>query len=102
MTGDDTVGRTSAVSGSLVIAGRQVTSAAFRIDLTGVEVGGKAQPQFAISLCTGRFGGTLRAPAGPASSARWPTTEWRNSCTPSSSGPEPWPSSPAALTFKSR
>jgi polyisoprenoid-binding protein YceI len=52
---NDTAGRTSAVSGSLVIAGRQVTSAAFRIDLTGVKVGGKAQPQFATSLRTARF-----------------------------------------------
>lgn len=52
---NDTVGRTSAVSGSLVISGSRVTSATFRIDLTGVKVGGKTQPQFATSLRIGRF-----------------------------------------------
>lgn len=52
---NDTVGRTTAVGGSLVIDGDQVTSAAFRIDLTTVTVNGKAQPQFAASLHTGWF-----------------------------------------------
>jgi polyisoprenoid-binding protein YceI len=46
------VGRTGAVSGSLVISGGQVTRAALRIDLRNVKVGGKAQAQFARSLGT--------------------------------------------------
>jgi YceI-like domain len=46
------VGRTDAVTGTLVISGDRVVRAAFRIDLTAVTVGGKAQPQFARSLGT--------------------------------------------------
>lgn len=46
------VGRTGAVSGSLVISGDRVTRAALRVDLRTVKVGGKAQAQFARSLGT--------------------------------------------------
>ncbi|HTT52173.1 MAG TPA: YceI family protein [Streptosporangiaceae bacterium] len=49
---NDTVGRTSAVTGTLVIAGDQVTRAVFRVDLAAVTVGGKVQAQFARSLGT--------------------------------------------------
>jgi polyisoprenoid-binding protein YceI len=49
---NDTVGRTSAVTGTAVIAGDQVTGGAFSIGLTSMKVGGKAQPQFAKSLDT--------------------------------------------------
>jgi polyisoprenoid-binding protein YceI len=51
----DTVGRTSAVTGTLVVSGGRLTSAAIRVDLTAVKVGGKTQPQFAKSLGTGRY-----------------------------------------------
>jgi polyisoprenoid-binding protein YceI len=53
--GNDTVGRTSAVTGALVISGGRLTSAAVRVDLTAVKVGGKTQPQFAKSLGTARY-----------------------------------------------
>jgi polyisoprenoid-binding protein YceI len=49
---NDAVGRTSAVTGFIVISGDRVTSGAFRIGLTSMKVGGKAQPQFATSLGT--------------------------------------------------
>jgi polyisoprenoid-binding protein YceI len=49
---NDTVGRTTAVTGSVVIAGRQVTEADFRVDLTAITVNGKTQAQFARSLGT--------------------------------------------------
>ena len=52
---NDAVGRTSAVSGDLVISGDQVTSANFRIDLTSIRVNGKTQPQVATSLATGQY-----------------------------------------------
>jgi hypothetical protein len=70
---NDTVGRTSAVSGSLVISGSRVTSATFRIDLTGVRAGGKTPPPFAASLRTGRFPVatfTLASPAAFGSSLK--------------------------------
>lgn len=47
-----TVGRTSSVTGTLVVSGDRVTGARFRIDLAAVKVGGKTQPQFARSLDT--------------------------------------------------
>jgi polyisoprenoid-binding protein YceI len=47
--GDDVTGRTTAVTGSAVIAGGRVTSAVFRIGLTAIKVGGKPSPQFAAS-----------------------------------------------------
>jgi len=50
--GNDVVGRTSAVTGTVAVSGRRVISASFRIDLTTVKVNGKAQPQFAQSLGT--------------------------------------------------
>ncbi|HTX29607.1 MAG TPA: YceI family protein [Streptosporangiaceae bacterium] len=49
---NDVAGRTTAVTGTMVVAGDRVTSAMFRVDLTAVTVGGKAQPQFARSLGT--------------------------------------------------
>jgi polyisoprenoid-binding protein YceI len=48
--GNDVVGRTSAVTGTIVIAGDRVTSAQLRVGLTGITVGGKKQPQLAKSL----------------------------------------------------
>jgi len=52
---NDVVGRTTAVSGTVVISGDQVTSATFRIDLAVLKVNGKPQPQFARSLDTQSF-----------------------------------------------
>ena len=43
--GDDVSGRTTAVSGTAVIAEGRVARAAFRIDLTAITVGGKPKPQ---------------------------------------------------------
>jgi polyisoprenoid-binding protein YceI len=63
---NDTVGRTTAVSGTLVISGARVTSAAFRIDLTAVKINGKTQPQFVTSLHTARFPVATVTLAGPA------------------------------------
>jgi polyisoprenoid-binding protein YceI len=51
---NDTVGRTSSVTGTIVISGDRVTSGAFRIGLTSMKAGGKAQPQFAASLGTSK------------------------------------------------
>jgi polyisoprenoid-binding protein YceI len=51
---NDTVGRTSAVTGTVVISGDRVTRGAFRIGLASMKVGGKAQPQFAGSLDTSK------------------------------------------------
>jgi len=51
---NDVVGRTRAVTGTIVIAGDTVTAARFRIRLTAVTVSGKHQPQLATSLGTGR------------------------------------------------
>jgi polyisoprenoid-binding protein YceI len=51
MTGD-VVGRTSDISGTLIVSGGAITSARFDIDLTTVTSGGKDQPQFALSLDT--------------------------------------------------
>ena len=49
---NDVVGRTSAVTGTVIVSGDQVTGASFRIDLTTIKVNGKTQPQFATSLDT--------------------------------------------------
>jgi polyisoprenoid-binding protein YceI len=46
------VGRTSAVTGSVTIAGDTITSATFRIKLDAITVGGKAEPQVGTSLDT--------------------------------------------------
>lgn len=51
----DVVGRTSAVSGTVVITDGRVSSATFDVDLTSVEANGKTPPQFAISLDTPSF-----------------------------------------------
>lgn len=61
---NDTVGRTSAVTGTIVISGDRVTGGAFRINLTSMKVGGKAQPQFAESL------GTAKDPVAKVTLAR--------------------------------
>lgn len=50
--GNDTVGRTSAVTGTVVLSGDQVTGASFRVDLTSIKVNGKPHPQVATSLGT--------------------------------------------------
>jgi polyisoprenoid-binding protein YceI len=50
--GNDVTGRTTAVTGTAVIAGGQVTSAVFRIGLTAITVGGKPSAQFTASLDT--------------------------------------------------
>jgi polyisoprenoid-binding protein YceI len=63
---NDTVGRTTAVSGSLAIAGGRVTGAAFRVDLTAITLKGKPQPQFVTSLHTGRFPVATVTLASPA------------------------------------
>jgi polyisoprenoid-binding protein YceI len=52
---NDTVGRTSAVTGTVRVDGDRVVSGAFRIELTSVKVGGKSQPQFGKSLATSRY-----------------------------------------------
>jgi len=49
---NDVVGRTNAVTGTIVIAGNRVTSATFRVSLTAIKVGGKTQQQLARSLGT--------------------------------------------------
>jgi polyisoprenoid-binding protein YceI len=49
---NDTVGRTSNVTGTVVISADTVTSATLRVSLATVKVGGKQQPQFAKSLGT--------------------------------------------------
>jgi polyisoprenoid-binding protein YceI len=51
---NDTVGRTSAVTGTVAISADRVTRGAFRVGLTGMKAGGKAQPQFAKSLDTSK------------------------------------------------
>lgn len=69
--GNDVTGRTTAVTGTAVISGDQVTSAAFRIGLTAITVGGKPSPQFAASVdasaypdATITLAGPVRLPAG--------------------------------------
>ena len=49
---NDSVGRTNAITGTIVATDREVTSATFRIDLTTIKVGGKTAPQFEASLDT--------------------------------------------------
>jgi polyisoprenoid-binding protein YceI len=69
--GNDVTGRTAAVTGTAVISGGQVTSAAFRIGLTAITVGGKPSPQFAASVdaavhpdATITLAGPVRLPTG--------------------------------------
>lgn len=52
---NDTVGRTHAISGTVVISGGRVTSAVLRIGLTALTVNGKTQPQFTRSLGTREY-----------------------------------------------
>jgi polyisoprenoid-binding protein YceI len=53
--GNTMAGRTSAVTGKVVIAHNDLSSASFRVDLTTVTVNGKAQPQLAKILDTASF-----------------------------------------------
>ena len=53
--GNSMVGRTSAMTGTVVMAHTEVTSASLRIGLTTVTVNGKAQRQFAKILDTASF-----------------------------------------------
>jgi len=64
--GDDVSGRTTAVSGTAVIAEGRVARAAFRIDLTAITVGGKPKPQLATSLDTAAHPDATITLAGPA------------------------------------
>lgn len=64
--GNDVTGRTTAVSGTAVIAGDRVARAAFRIDLTAITVGGKPKPQLATSLDTAAHPDATITLAGPA------------------------------------
>jgi polyisoprenoid-binding protein YceI len=64
--GDDVTGRTTAVSGTAVIAGDRVARAAFRIDLTAITVGGKPKPQLTTSLDTAAHPDATITLAGPA------------------------------------
>ena len=50
--GSDVVGRTSAVTGTIVISGDRVAAAAFRVGLAAIRVGGKTETQLARSLGT--------------------------------------------------
>lgn len=52
---NDVVGRTSRVTGTIVISGDQVTGATLRICLAAIKVGGKTEPQLAKSLRTRQF-----------------------------------------------
>jgi hypothetical protein len=49
------VGRTSAVTGSLVIAHEEVSSGAFQVDLSKLTIGGKQSASFAQLLATGTY-----------------------------------------------
>jgi polyisoprenoid-binding protein YceI len=53
--GNTMAGRTSAVTGRVIVAHNEVASASFRVGLTTVAVNGKAQPQLAKILDTARF-----------------------------------------------
>ncbi len=52
---NDVVGRTNAVTGTVVIAGDRVDTGSFGINLTTITVSGKKQPQLATSLNTRRY-----------------------------------------------
>ena len=45
------------VTGTAVISGGRVTSAAFRVDLAAIAVNGKTSPQVTSSLHTGQYPG---------------------------------------------
>lgn len=59
-------GRTTALTGSVVIVGSRVTSAVFRIGLTAITVGGKPSHQFDASLDTATYPDATITLAGPA------------------------------------
>jgi hypothetical protein len=63
--GGDVVGRTSTVSGTVVIAGTAVVSASMSVDLTTIEQGGKPQPQLAKIMDTGADPNATFTLAGP-------------------------------------
>ena len=52
---NDVVGRTNAVTGTVVIAGDRVDTGSFGINLATITVSGKTQPQLATSLNTRRY-----------------------------------------------
>jgi len=71
---NDVVGRTRSVSGSAVISGGRLVSATIRVDLRGITINGKHQPQLATSLGTrahpaATFTLTRPVPLGPAFAA---------------------------------
>ena len=69
--GDSVVGRTSGVTGHVVISHSRVSSASFRVDLTSLKSNGKTQSQFAGILGTVSHPDatlTLAAPIVPRSS----------------------------------
>ena len=68
--GNTIVGRTSAVTGTVVVARNAVSSASFRVGLTTVTANGKTQPQLAKILDTTSFPDatvTLTKPIGTGS-----------------------------------
>jgi len=67
--GNDTVGRTTAVTGTAVISGQQVTAASFRVGLTAITVNGKPQAQFARSLDTTAYPDATITLTGPVTLA---------------------------------
>src|ERR1022692_3679333 len=68
--GNTMAGRTSAVTGTAVIAYNEVSSASFRVGLTAVTVNGKAQPQLAKILDTASFPDAAVTLAKPAAAGR--------------------------------
>jgi polyisoprenoid-binding protein YceI len=66
--GSSLVGRTSAVTGEVVVAHGEVTSGSFSVDLATVKANGKLQPEFASTLGTAKYPDasfTLSAPIVP-------------------------------------
>ncbi len=71
--GNTVVGRSTAVTGTVVIIQDEVSSASFRVDLTAVETGGKTQPQLAGIMDTKVYPDatfTLTKPIEPSVSPR--------------------------------
>jgi polyisoprenoid-binding protein YceI len=62
---NDVTGRATAVTGTVVIADGQVTSAVFHVELTAITVGGKPSPQFAASLDTAAYPDATITLTGP-------------------------------------
>ena len=72
--GNEVVGRTRAVRGSLVVSGDQLVSGTIRVDLRAITVNGKRQAQFAASLGTREYPAATftlgrPVPLGPAFAA---------------------------------